>query len=451
MHIAIKCPAPIGPNLTKWGDYPFAQALARALEARGARVSLHFWPEWDKDEGEDAVLVLRGKRRYEPRPDKLSALWVMSHPATVSSDEIDAYTIAFVASETHARFLDGATTTPVAVMRQCTDPHLFAPPLSFDNDVSKRRDIIFVANSRGVRRDIVQLAAESGAPFKIIGRHWRNTGLNHLVTREFIDNNDLPALYRASRLSLNDHWGDMMHFGYINNRIFDCLSCGLPLLTDVFPELREVCGDDLLYAWDRESFSASAQRYSLAYPDVMDRAQSLWARLRDEYTFDRRAEQILDGFARPRIGVAAPRTRAQAGQADGVLAALIAAAEARSVALPFQLLHVNPTADATYALSARDEASYLSAGFGIGPWHVALPLDAAPLLEGVFDAIVLEADAPIRHLPATERALFIAALLRRIRARGWVAAHESFEAEMFTDFAPAEAALPAGWRLFVRG
>lgn len=448
MHIAIKCPAPIGPNLTKWGDYPFAQALARALEARGAKATIHFWPEWDRREGEDAVLVLRGKRRYAPAPDTLSAMWVMSHPATVSVEEIDAYTQVYVASKTHARLLEGATAAPVAIMRQCTDTNLFARRPAQTDDISDRRDIIFVANSRGVRRDIVQLAVEAGAPFKIIGRHWRNTGLGKLVAQEFVDNDALPALYRASRLSLNDHWGDMIHFGYINNRIFDCLACGLPLLTDVFPELREVCGDGLLYASDRTSFQAALQHYQFAYPEVKGRADALWQRLRDDFSFDRRAAQILAGFEQPRRAAQRAPASPAAPPAAVLVEAMMREAPPRA---PLQFLHVNPSAAATYPLSAREDISYLSAGYGLGPWHVALPADAAPLIENVFDAILVERTDLLDAMSAADRRTFLAAIARRAKPGGWIAAPDLLNSAEFSECRERRVDnAPAGWRVFTR-
>ena len=99
MKIAIKNPAPLGKNLAKWGDYHFGLALQSALEAAGATVVMHFWPEWQRDEGEDVVLVLRGKQRYEPVQGKVHLLWVMSHPSTVATDEIDSYDLVYVAED----------------------------------------------------------------------------------------------------------------------------------------------------------------------------------------------------------------------------------------------------------------------------------------------------------------------------------------------------------------
>jgi hypothetical protein len=428
MKIAIKNPAPIGINLKKWGDYHFGISLQKALESHGTIVVQHFWPEWDRDDGEDVVLVLRGKRYYTPPPDKISLLWVISHPATVSVEEIDAYTIAYVASATHRRLLKGATKTPVEIMRQCTDTTLFSwqEELGLDADIEARRGIIFVANSKGIRRDIIQWAMEAGVQPSIIGRHWSGVGLGKLVTREYIDNVELPAFYRASRLSLNDHWGDMLHYGIINNRIFDCLACGLPVLSDTFPELRDVCGKSILYAADAGGFWDAIRFYTLRYPDVIENTHRLWEQLRNTYSFDARADQIISQAGNPPPRKSTGRTsRTDDAKPiplhypwreliEKIVALLLPNGSTRQL----QLFHVFPTKPSTQYLAIHERVNYLSGGLGVGPWHIALQQDISHILENRFDVILVEDMSLLCSLPASERLDFLRALCRRAKESG---------------------------------
>jgi hypothetical protein len=420
VKIAIKNPAPLGKNLTKWGDYHFGLALQRALEAEGASVVMHFWPEWHRDEGEDVVLVLRGKQRYEPTRGKVHLLWIMSHPSTVIVDEIDSYDLAYVSSTTHRELLQGATRTPVRVLRQCTDTSRFTAPTD-DAEGLRRRDVVFVANSRGVRRDVLVWAIEAGSPPAIVGRHWGGVGLGHLVKREYVDNDELPEFYRAARLSLNDHWSDMRHYGIINNRIFDCLACGLPVLTDAFPELREVCGDSVLYASDPASYREAMTRYVLRYPDLLERTGRLWERLRREYSFETRAQQIVSEASSLAPKASAKRS-VEASRVQEpfrtLTSELLTAARAEHGVRELHFLHVLPTPSGVAHLHAQAGVNYLSASLGPGPWHIALSTDVTQVPEDRFDVIVVEAVESLERLGAAERGSFLRALVLRLRGTG---------------------------------
>ena len=59
-----------------------------------------------------------------------------------------------------------------------------------------------------------------------------------MVQDVFIENSQIPALYRSARVTLNDHWKDMLDYQFVNNRIFDALACGLPVISDCCDELR---------------------------------------------------------------------------------------------------------------------------------------------------------------------------------------------------------------------
>ncbi len=416
MKIVIKNPAPIGPNLTKWGDYHFGGSLADALRAEGAEVIQHFWPEWEKTEGEDLVIVLRGKRRWQPRGPALSMMWVISHPATVQRDEVDAYDAVLLASETHHAMLRGQTRTWLDVARQCTDTRLF----DGSGPVEARRGIAFVANSRGVRRDMVEWAVRSDTPISIVGRHWKSVGLQKLVSREYIENEDLPRYYRTARLSLNDHWGDMAHFGYINNRLFDCLASGLPVLSDTFPELEAVFGDALLYAHDAASFRTAIDTYRLRYPEVMERTASWWAANGENYGFAARAAQIVGWLeAKGRAGgrTVDPAAAATRAFEAGVQAA-ICQIRGRREGAELQLLHLSPQETGVRVLSGREDVSYLSAGFGRGPWHVALDTTLSALPDTRYDLLVLDDTEALMALPKVERDAMLGHIDRKLGPKG---------------------------------
>lgn len=388
MKIRIKNPAPLGPNLTKWGDYHFGQSLQAALERKGVTVRQDYWPNWSCGDDDSTILVLRGKRGYLPPPDFRSMMWVISHPATVTVEEVDSYDHVLVASDRHRRMLADTTQTPIDVMRQCTDTTIFTPTVSSDSGMDARRGIVFVANSRGVKRDMVRWAVDSGIRPRIHGRHWAGVGFGELVVSDYIPNPQLPEFYRSARLSLNDHWGDMAHFGVINNRIFDCLASGLPVLSDTFGELREVCGDSILHAGDAAEFADAIRQFTFEYPRLCEKTTELWQRIGRHYTFDARAEQIISMMDSP-----LPRARVSSGKAkvDEVdTGFLVQACREGGKQGEIKLLHVGPTPGHMRQLFAAEGVGYLSGGFGDGPWHVDIGRNLDQIQNRSLDLVVLD-------------------------------------------------------------
>ncbi|WP_404375290.1 glycosyltransferase [Vreelandella aquamarina] len=419
MKIAIKNPSPLGPQLTKWGDYHFGLSLQQALEAKGVEVVQHYWPEWDKQEDEDAVLVLRGKRRYQPTGKTPAYLWVMSHPASVSPEEIALYTTVFVASDTHRQLLKGQITTPIERMRQCTDTTLFKrDERTLEESIRQRRDIIFVANSRGVNRDMMRWAGEVSLYPALIGRHWKQAGLQSRVKQEYVDNHELPQLYQQSRMTLNDHWGDMHHYGIINNRIFDSLACGLPIMTDTFPELEALCGPSVLHVRNPADYLAAIRYYTYHYPELIERTWALWDKIGHDYSFDARAEQIIATIEQQPATQSATvvDTTPKPLHQPSPLPQWVDKEWNKKA--PCQLLHLDPTLAGIQALFAHPSINYLSAGLGNGPWHVPLETRCTHLAEDRFDMIVLEKLDALETLDESERQTFLNALSKRLKAGG---------------------------------
>ena len=300
MQIAIKNPAIKDGKGATWGDEYFGAVLERELNALGCTVRQEFWPNWKDAKEDDVILVLRGLRRWSPPKGVFSILWLLSHPNDVTQDELEAFDLVLTASRTHAKLLEAALRTPVRVARQCTDHRLFQRPAGpIENERDQREGIIYVARSRGVRRDMAQWIVETGIDATIYGNGWERYGLGRRVHGKHIANDELPRLYRRAWLGLNDHWMDMRAFGYINNRILDCLGCGLPVVTDEFPELRDVFGDALLYANDARGLISAMEKCQNDYMSVLSKSREKWNEVVGEFTFERRAAEILEWIERP--------------------------------------------------------------------------------------------------------------------------------------------------------
>ena len=120
---AIKNPASARVGGTLWGDMGFAHVLAQALRNLGQHVAVDGDQEFDRATGhhDDVVLVLRGLTEYAPVPGQVNLLWVISHPETVTAQEVRRYDRAFAADVAWASQLSRDWDVRVDPLRRPTD------------------------------------------------------------------------------------------------------------------------------------------------------------------------------------------------------------------------------------------------------------------------------------------------------------------------------------------
>ncbi len=293
----IKCPAPDSEKKVRWGDYAYAVALKRYLDRMGKYTVIDLYEDWNCEEDADVVLVLRGREFYRPdrRNEKcLYIMWNISHPEMVTEEEYQLYDVICVGSLRYAKELQKKITVPVVPLLQCTDTELFYP----DQEAEKHRgkDYLFIGNSRNVARPCVLWAAKDKLPLKIWGAGWKAMlGPDKTMVQDvFIENSDIPALYRSARVTLNDHWKDMLDYQFVNNRIFDALACGLPVISDCCDELREIFPDAVLYYSNQEEFQKCVAQLENDYDAIKARVDAQWPMIKEKYSFEARARELVE-------------------------------------------------------------------------------------------------------------------------------------------------------------
>ena len=292
----IKCPAPEDDSKIRWGDYPFALTLKRELEKRGVYVTVDTREDWGCESGADVVLVLRGCLNY--RPDRrntkcLYIMWNISHPDMVTKEEYELYDVVCVGSRYYADKLKEELSVPVLPLLQCTDTELFYP--SEKEPADYKWDYIFIGNSRGVARSCVMWAIEDHLSLRMWGSGWNTILKDHMDLFEapFIENSQIPDLYRSAKVTLNDHWDDMREKQFVNNRIFDALACGLPVISDVCDELREIFPDAVLYYSNQEEFRDCVRQIETDYEEIKRRVLQQQRLIKEQFSFAARAEELL--------------------------------------------------------------------------------------------------------------------------------------------------------------
>ena len=293
----IKCPATEGKAKYHWGDYYYAIALQKYLERKNIYVVIDTRQDWGCDEEADVVLVLRGNHFY--RPDRRNGktiyiMWNISHPDMISKSEYELYDIVCVGSRYYANKLKKQISVPVEPLLQCTDTELFYPEERKTTNL--KDDYIFIGSTRGVMRECVLWAAEDNLPLHVWGGGWKQMLPDHqeVIDGTFVRNEDLPALYRSAKATLNDHWKDMLDNQFINNRIFDALACGLPVISDGCDEMKEIFPEAVLYYSNKEELQACIEKMEKDYDAVKAKALEQFEMIKKDYSFEKRAEELIE-------------------------------------------------------------------------------------------------------------------------------------------------------------
>lgn len=241
LRVAIKIGVPSLDRAEGWGDWYFAHSLRRELEDLGHNVRIDCLDSWNgaHAHGDDAVIAIRGLSRYRPQKGQINLLWVISHPDMVSAEELSEYDHVFAASEIFVRHFDGFVDRPIEFMPQCTDPRIFHPGAG---DTTRGRDLVFVGNSRRVRRPVVAGAVASSLPLRVYGQDWCGVVPDAALLDGTVPNEGVGDLYRGAGAVLNDHWEDMRRWGFVSNRLFDAVACGVPVVSDALEGLNALTG-----------------------------------------------------------------------------------------------------------------------------------------------------------------------------------------------------------------
>lgn len=287
---AIKIGAPNVERRTNWGDWHFATSLRDSLERLGQEVSIDCKEDWYRPTShlDDVVLQLRGVSIYEVNPGHTNISWVISHPERVTVAELAEYDLVFGASPQWCRSMSTRLGSPVGALLQCTDHRRFHP---VPPDPQRTHQVLAVANARGMRTSVAA-ALEAGAVPAVYGLRWGGLLPAGAWKGEYIPNAELPAVYSAAGVVLNDHWDDMREAGILSNRLFDLAACEARVISDHLPEIEEVFGDSVLTFGAGQDMVELLQLQLSETPERAEARHELGRTIRAEHTFDARAAQL---------------------------------------------------------------------------------------------------------------------------------------------------------------
>jgi hypothetical protein len=288
------------------GDYHLARALQRQFERREHPTSVYFQRQWANPATarEDIVIHLWGRYDLAVRPTQVNALWILYHPELVTDELCARYNAVFAASDILAGRLSNRTGLVVRSLHQATDAERFRPTPG-----GPHHELLFVGNSRGTRRTIIDDLTPTARDLAVYGGGWEDDLLDPVYLRgAVVSNHDLPAYYSAADIVLNDHWVEMAEAGMINNRLYDALATGAFVISDAIPGLAEEFDGAVVTYTDPADLVLIVERF-LADPAARGALAERGRRaVLDRHTVSRRADELLH--------VLLPLVRSRGGDRD---------------------------------------------------------------------------------------------------------------------------------------
>ena len=218
-----------------WGDFHMAEALGRALRARGHRVRIQTADEWESLDGlvYDVRIHLKGLATLARVSTQLHVIWNISHPMDLTVEEVRRR------RPRPRRIRTVRRPSQVADEDTGRGPPAGDRPPPVPSDAARS----VPASRRGVRRQASRGVPARGAGRDRGGSAARRVG-NGMVGGSwtprwsmvvYVRNAELAVLYSSVAVLLNDHHEEMREWGFVSNRVFDALACGAMVLSDHLP------------------------------------------------------------------------------------------------------------------------------------------------------------------------------------------------------------------------
>lgn len=274
-----------------WGDFHFGRAVQRAFQRRGYPTRIRLRSAWDGRAAAraDVAVHIFGLARRRVRSGQLSALWIISHPELVTLDMVHDHDLVFAASDVFASGLEARTGRSIIPLHQATDPARFRPTPG-----GPAHELLFVANSRGVRRRVIDELTPTERDLAVYGKNWTPELLDTRFLRgEHVPNEALAAYYAAADIVLNDHWADMAANGFFSNRLYDATASGAFVISDHVPGIEEEFDGGVVAFTDGEHLRTLVDHYLGAPDERRDRARRAAAAVATRHTFDHRIDEML--------------------------------------------------------------------------------------------------------------------------------------------------------------
>jgi hypothetical protein len=230
------------------GDWWMKQGLLVALGQAGYVVT---------DCDPDVVIHLHGREMTLPER-AVKVIWIHDNPEKVTAALLSRYDHIYCASELLAERARAMGFAAKALgLATALRPRAAA----------SRYQVVFVGNARpSGSRPVLDALGQGDFAVKVWGRRYR-TLPDGAWMGSYVEYHDLPDVYGASLISLNDHYPAMIDAGIVSPRVFDILASGGFCISDANPGLTHAFGDAVPQYRSAEELR-SLVRHFLEHPEA---------------------------------------------------------------------------------------------------------------------------------------------------------------------------------------
>ncbi len=290
----------------KAGDCFTARELAEAMERRGWKTT--FLPRnggdrpWNEVDGETGA-VLSLLEDYDPGLIRgagnslVTVGWArnwfgkwMEQPAVTGDDDLLLATGGAICREMAERLHRPVTVFPIA-----TNPERFFPAEPTEAEwVKYGCDYCFAGNRFTIAREVENALAPEKLPwiFHLYGGGWEHHPKLGPYARGRVDYEEMPALYRCTKMVVDDATPSTREVGSVNSRVFDALAAGCLVVTNNETGSRETFEGLLPVYRDEAELTALLRKYLEDEEARRERVAALREMVLAKHTYDRRAELL---------------------------------------------------------------------------------------------------------------------------------------------------------------
>ena len=276
-----------------WGDWHYAMAMKREFELRGYQATVLNAEDWYQDNDAKWMIILRGKKSFDV--DKKIAgkkyiLWVISHPSDITVEECNTYDYVFFASNKLYRIYKDIIKPKSEVLLQCAE----TDAMKYSDISAKKYELLFIGNSRGVYRRILDDVNPPEYSLTIYGRHWNRFPVYCYVAEKYMPREYVGQAYHDAKIVLNDHWDDMLEYGIVSNRVFDALAAEAFVISDYMPEIEELFGNHVITYTSKEELRSKIRYYMEHDTERAQHAREGRNIVLSKHSFGDRVSTIID-------------------------------------------------------------------------------------------------------------------------------------------------------------
>lgn len=280
-----------------WGDWYTAHELGDALAELGWRVEYverkgDAWYELPADL--DYVISLMDPFDLRRLPPHVTAIaWVRNWTERwLERPWLERADVVLASSGRSAELIEAATGRRPVLFPLATNPARFAPDRA---EPSRAADCVFTGNRWGKDREIQPaLRPRRGQRLDVYGKGWEEVREVARCARGPVAYEELPGIYAAAKLVLDDTSGPTLPYGAVNSRVFDALAAGTLAITNCEAGARELFGEEFPVWSSPEDLRAKVE--ALLADD--ERRTELARRFRGEvlrhHTYAHRARRLVE-------------------------------------------------------------------------------------------------------------------------------------------------------------